>query len=191
MTTHTTGPADRTASTDGGAAAASGAGAAPVDGAGRPGAVVTLRFAPLPEHVRTARLVATAVARRIGLPDEQLDAVRLAVGEACARAVQRAEHVEDPELVSLQISHRAADAADTADGADCAVAGGADPGGDGSGRVHLEAVVVDVGGDDGVESEDVAMLLMEGLADQVLVGPGPGGPGGTTRLVWASLQRGG
>ena len=61
---------------------------------------------------------------------------------------------------------------------------------DDGGQVHLEAVVVDAGGDDGVESEDVAMLLMEGLADQVVVTACPGGPGGTTRLVWSGLQRG-
>ena len=130
---------------------------------------MTLRFTPVPEHVRTARLVAIAVARRLGLVDEQLDAVRLAVGEACARAVQRAESAHGPaaaDLVSLRLTHH--------------------PVGD---RVHLEAVVVDGAGDDGVETEDVAMLLMEGLADQVLVGPGPGGPGGTTRLVWTALDR--
>lgn len=48
---------------------------------------VSLRFAPLPEHVRTARLVAVALARRAGVEDGLLDEVRLAVGEACSRAV--------------------------------------------------------------------------------------------------------
>jgi anti-sigma regulatory factor (Ser/Thr protein kinase) len=48
---------------------------------------VVLRFAPLPEHVRTARLVAVALARRAGVEDGLLDEVRLAVGEACSRAV--------------------------------------------------------------------------------------------------------
>jgi anti-sigma regulatory factor (Ser/Thr protein kinase) len=51
------------------------------------GAPVVLRFAPLPEHVRTARLVAVALARRVGVEDGLLDEVRLAVGEACSRAV--------------------------------------------------------------------------------------------------------
>lgn len=50
-------------------------------------ATVELRFTPLPAHVRTARLVAAAVARRGGIDDEVLDEVRLAVGEACSRAV--------------------------------------------------------------------------------------------------------
>ena len=39
------------------------------------------------EHVRTARLVAAAVARRAGVAESVLDEVRLAVGEACSRAV--------------------------------------------------------------------------------------------------------
>jgi serine/threonine-protein kinase RsbW len=49
---------------------------------------VELTFTPLPVHVRTARLVATAVARRGGVEEALLDEVRLAVGEACSRAVE-------------------------------------------------------------------------------------------------------
>src|ERR1700742_1463405 len=45
-------------------------------------------FTALPVHVRTARLVATAVARRSGVAESLLDEVRLAVGEACSRAVE-------------------------------------------------------------------------------------------------------
>src|SRR5919109_1154812 len=48
---------------------------------------VELLFSALPEHVRTARLVAAAVARRAGVDEAVLDEVRLAVGEACSRAV--------------------------------------------------------------------------------------------------------
>ena len=49
---------------------------------------VEMSFTPLPAHVRTARLVATAVARRSGVDEALLDEVRLAVGEACSRAVE-------------------------------------------------------------------------------------------------------
>src|SRR6201993_4592475 len=49
-------------------------------------ATVEVTFTPLPAHVRTARLVATAVARRSGVDEALLDEVRLAVGEACSRA---------------------------------------------------------------------------------------------------------
>jgi serine/threonine-protein kinase RsbW len=51
-------------------------------------ATVEVTFTPLPAHVRTARLVATAVARRSGVAETLLDEVRLAVGEACSRAVE-------------------------------------------------------------------------------------------------------
>ncbi len=42
------------------------------------------------DQVRTARVVVAAAARRAGMDETGLDAVRLAVGEACARATQRA-----------------------------------------------------------------------------------------------------
>jgi serine/threonine-protein kinase RsbW len=64
---------------------------------------VELRFSALPAHVRTARLVATAVARRCGVDEAVLDEVRLAVGEACSRAVHlhRRHCPERPVMVTL------------------------------------------------------------------------------------------
>lgn len=47
----------------------------------------TLSIPPLAEHVRTARVVAVAAARRAGLGEDVVDDVRLAVGEMVARAV--------------------------------------------------------------------------------------------------------
>ena len=66
-------------------------------------ATVELRFSALPEHVRTARLVAAAVARRAGVGESVLDEVRLAVGEACSRAVglHRRSGVDAPVRVVL------------------------------------------------------------------------------------------
>jgi serine/threonine-protein kinase RsbW len=66
-------------------------------------ATVEMTFTPLPTHVRTARLVATAVARRSGVAEAFLDEVRLAVGEACSRAVEvHQEHCpEEPVRVAL------------------------------------------------------------------------------------------
>jgi anti-sigma regulatory factor (Ser/Thr protein kinase) len=49
---------------------------------------VEVSFSALPAHVRTARLIAVAVARRAGVAEDLLDEVRLAVGEACSRAVE-------------------------------------------------------------------------------------------------------
>jgi anti-sigma regulatory factor (Ser/Thr protein kinase) len=66
-------------------------------------ATVELRFSALPEHVRTARLVAAAVARRAGVDESVLDEVRLAVGEACSRAVglHRRNGLDEPVRVKL------------------------------------------------------------------------------------------
>ena len=64
---------------------------------------VELRFTALPEHVRTARLVAVSLARRAGVEEQMLDEIRLAVGEAASRAVGR--HLtscpSEPVLVRL------------------------------------------------------------------------------------------
>src|SRR6187200_301619 len=72
-------------------------------------ATVELRFSALPEHVRTARLVAAAVARRAGVDEAVLDEVRLAVGEACSRAVglHRSHGISSPVKVSLTEEEKA------------------------------------------------------------------------------------
>jgi len=49
--------------------------------------VIELLLPPLAVHLRTARLVSVAAGRRAGLHEDQLDELRLAVSEACARAV--------------------------------------------------------------------------------------------------------
>jgi Histidine kinase-like ATPase domain len=69
-------------------------------------ATVELSFTPLPAHVRTARLVATAVARRSGVEESLLDEVRLAVGEACSRAVEAHRMHCPSEPVRIQLSDR-------------------------------------------------------------------------------------
>lgn len=55
------------------------------------------------DQVRTARIVACAAARRLGLPDETVQEVRLAVGEAVARAVQlhTVSQVEQPVTMHM------------------------------------------------------------------------------------------
>src|SRR5690348_18133794 len=66
-------------------------------------ATVEVTFTPLAAHVRTARLVATAVARRSGVAESLMDEVRLAVGEACSRAVEThaAQCPDEPVRVAL------------------------------------------------------------------------------------------
>jgi serine/threonine-protein kinase RsbW len=70
-------------------------------------ATVELTFTPLPAHVRTARLVATAVARRSGVEESLLDVVRLAVGEACSRAVEAHQRYCPAEPVRLALTDAA------------------------------------------------------------------------------------
>jgi anti-sigma regulatory factor (Ser/Thr protein kinase) len=65
---------------------------------------IDVRLSPLTAHVRTARLVALAVARRARVDEDLLDEIRLAVGETCSRAVgvHIARGFDDP--VHLQLS---------------------------------------------------------------------------------------
>jgi serine/threonine-protein kinase RsbW len=65
---------------------------------------VEVAFTPLPAHVRTARLVATAVARRSGVEESLLDEVRLAVGEACSRAVEAHRRHCPAEPIRIEMS---------------------------------------------------------------------------------------
>jgi serine/threonine-protein kinase RsbW len=67
-------------------------------------ATVEVTFTPLPAHVRTARLVATAVARRSGVDEALLDEVRLAVGEACSRAVEAHQRHCPAEPVRIEMT---------------------------------------------------------------------------------------
>ena len=54
----------------------------------------TLRVPAAADQARTARLVASTAARRAGIEEDQLDDVRLAVGEAIALSVHRAERAD-------------------------------------------------------------------------------------------------
>jgi serine/threonine-protein kinase RsbW len=73
---------------------------------------VELTFSPLTSHVRTARLVAVTFARRIGVAEELLDEVRLAVGEACSHAVENHQLARLTDPVTMTLS----DDPDSADG---------------------------------------------------------------------------
>lgn len=124
-------------------------------------ALVELRFPPDAGHVRTARLVASAVARRCGFDVEQVDEVRLAVGEACARAVRRSDDCHVTTAVVLRIDDEP-------------------PG--------LRVDVVDDSAA-GPREEPLVLALLKGLADVVELLPGPAGPDGHVRLVWFGDNR--
>ncbi|PNG22957.1 ATP-binding protein [Streptomyces cahuitamycinicus] len=131
-------------------------------------ATVELRFSALPEHVRTARLVAAAVARRAGVDEAVLDEVRLAVGEACTRAVglHQTGGISAPVKVLL-IEEEKQFSIEVGDEAPHAVAGG-----DASG-----------GGPDGEADEDeMGLAVISGLVDDVEVSAGE--HGGLIKMTW-------
>jgi len=75
----------------------------------------TVAIPPATEHVRVVRMVAGAAARRGRVPEELLDEIRLAVGEAVARVVLRHRRAgitedvvvclrDDPEAFEVEIT---------------------------------------------------------------------------------------
>ena len=134
-------------------------------------ATVELRFSALPEHVRTARLVAAAVARRAGVDEAVLDEVRLAVGEACTRAVGlhqsagitapvKVQLVEEEKQFSIEVGDEAPRSApgDRAPGA-----AGEDP-------------------DAEAEEDEMGLAVISGLVDDVEVTSDE--EGGMIRMTW-------
>lgn len=154
-------------------------------------ATVEMSFTPLPAHVRTARLVATAVARRSGVDEALLDEVRLAVGEACSRAVEaHQEHCPaEPVRVALTGTNGrfevvvtdtavqrggAADAAGPGDRAN----GGSQAAGDqpgATGEPTRQAVPAELG-----------LAVIEGLADDVEIARTKAGL--SIRMSWPSAN---
>ncbi|MEE1835089.1 ATP-binding protein [Streptomyces sp. SP17KL33] len=132
-------------------------------------ATVELRFSALPEHVRTARLVAAAVARRAGVDEAVLDEVRLAVGEACTRAVglHQSSGVSAPVRVSL-IEEEKQFSIEVGDEAPHAVPGDRSSG---AGDADVE-----------VEEDDMGLAVISGLVDDVEVTAGENG--GLIRMTW-------
>ncbi|MFF5900334.1 ATP-binding protein [Streptomyces argenteolus] len=137
---------------------------------------VELRFSAQPEHVRTARLVAAAVARRAGVDEAVLDEVRLAVGEACSRAVglHRSHDISAPVSVVLTEEEKAF-SIEVGDGllaSGAEASGPGSPGGAGPDEAEPEA-----------DSEDeMGLAVISGLVDDVEVLAGP--DGGVIRMTW-------
>ena len=133
-------------------------------------ATVEVTFTPLPAHVRTARLVATAVARRSGVDEALLDEVRLAVGEACSRAVEAHQRHCPAEPVRIEMTDQderfvvtVSDHAPTAPARPAAA-----PASDGGSR---EGVGYDGAGNDGGSAipAGFGLAVISGLADDVRV----------------------
>jgi anti-sigma regulatory factor (Ser/Thr protein kinase) len=133
-------------------------------------ATVELRFSALPEHVRTARLVAAAVARRAGVDEAVLDEVRLAVGEACSRAVglHQISGVTAPVKVAL-IEEEKQFSIEVGDEAPRSVPGD---------RASGDAAAADVE----AEEDEMGLAVISGLVDDVEVSAGENG--GSIRMTW-------
>jgi serine/threonine-protein kinase RsbW len=133
-------------------------------------ATVELSFTPLPAHVRTARLVATAVARRSGVDESLLDVVRLAVGEACSRAVEGHQRHCPAEPIRLALTD-AADRFEVEVTDKGAPGGGLAPGLDGP--ANGSAMPTGLG-----------IAVITGLADDVEISETAGGT--RIRMSWPS-----
>jgi anti-sigma regulatory factor (Ser/Thr protein kinase) len=145
-------------------------------------ATVEMSFTPLPAHVRTARLVATAVARRSGVEEALLDEVRLAVGEACSRAVEaHQEHCPaEPVRVALTGTNGRFEVVVT----DTAAVGA--PGGMKNGSEAPGGEQPAVPGDAGqlAVPAELGLAVIEGLADDVEIAHTDAGL--SIRMSWPS-----
>ncbi len=155
-------------------------------------ATVEVTFTPLPVHVRTARLVATAVARRSGVAESLLDEVRLAVGEACSRAVEahqrhcpwqpiRVSLTDDGEQFQVVVTDAVQGSERDLPAGVSLPAGTAVEGGNGA------ATAVDFVSPSGGSvplrlPEDVGLAVIVGLADDVRIAPA--GPGTSVTMIW-------
>jgi anti-sigma regulatory factor (Ser/Thr protein kinase) len=172
-------------------------------------ATVEVTFTPLPAHVRTARLVATAVARRSGVDESLLDEVRLAVGEACSRAVEAHQRHCPAEPVRIEMTDQdqrfvvtvsdhaptvparpAAPATDNGihDGAGHDGAGHHDPGHDGAGHDDTghDGIGYEAIGHDGGSAipAGFGLAVISGLAEDVRVLSTSSGV--SVRMSWPS-----
>jgi anti-sigma regulatory factor (Ser/Thr protein kinase) len=159
---------------------------------------VELRFAALPGHVRTARMIAMAVARRAGVPSGALDEIRLAVGEACLRAVNVNRLRAPEDLVEVRMTHD--DSTFTVTVTDSGEPGDdAEPGPDG-GPLGAQTAFGMPGNPNGVREDlpgdldpaatgsplppGIGLALIEGLADDVDIRRRPEGVGTVVTMSW-------
>jgi anti-sigma regulatory factor (Ser/Thr protein kinase) len=153
-------------------------------------ATVRLSFSPYPAHVRTARLVGVAVARRAGVADATLEEVRLAIGEACSRAValHRRHAMVDLILVELRDDdHFTVRVTDRAPG-DGAARPVVVPDGPGLGTDEFDGFGPTDDEIDALDEEDVAvgmgLALLTGLVEELSVRPARSGFGTEVEMSW-------
>ncbi len=138
---------------------------------------VTLIIPAIPEYVGTARLTILGVAGRLGFTYDQVEDIRLAVGEACANAIERAQRrLGDAAHQSMVTLRCEADASrlivEIEDGAENETADSVE-------GIDLERPSSEVAD---MNSQEIGALLMEILVDEVAVETAPGG-GAIVRLT--------
>ena len=146
-------------------------------------ATVELSFSAVPAHVRTARLVAAAVARRSGVDEAVLDEVRLAVGEACSRAVDlHRRHCPDRPVVVTLTDDVDAFRVEVTDQAPSDEAMNDEP----DLQALAETSDADVDVLDDLVPPGVGLAVISGLVDDVSIehGTGADGRGLVVRMSW-------
>ena len=152
---------------------------------------VRLSFSPAPAHVRTARLVGVAVARRAGVAEDLLEEIRLAIGEACSRAVALHRStgltdlvdvtMGDDERFSVQVTDHAVRAPSTVSGVP---KGGRDDPAAFFAQASPQAVAPpDLLAEEAVVAR-MGLALLAGLVDDLDVVLVPGGAGTEVRMSW-------
>ena len=137
-------------------------------------ALVELLLSPLPAHVRTARLVVVAAARRAGMDDELVDELRLALGEACSRAVGL--HARHAPATPVKVTVRDDPGGLIVTVTDVGPAAGPVPDDLAGGLLDGGSAV------DELVDPDVALAVVTGLVDSVEVEPSAAGT--TVTMRW-------
>ncbi len=141
-------------------------------------ALVTLTIPCSPEYVGTARLTILGIASRMGFTYDQVEDIRLAVGEACANAIERSG--SGPATTDLTIRCQVDASRLTIEIEDPGQSGA------GSSESASPAEGVDTSRPaaeiDGMNSLELGALLMEILVDEVSVETLEGG-GSRVRLT--------
>jgi serine/threonine-protein kinase RsbW len=133
-------------------------------------AVITLSFPCSPEYVGTARLTILGVASRMGFTYDQVEDIRLAVGEACANAIERSGYTAGTSTATLltlrchvEASRLIVEIEDTGPSVEGAPAAEA---------VDTDRPASEI---EGMNGQELGALLMEILVDEVTIESLPGG----------------
>jgi anti-sigma regulatory factor (Ser/Thr protein kinase) len=137
---------------------------------------VRLSFSPAPVHVRTARLVGVAVARRAGVAEELLDEVRLAIGEACTRAVALHRQYGLADLVLVEMTDEGSYTVRVIDRAPIEA-------GLGIAALPPDELTNDTLTDDDL-TVGVGFALLAGFVEDLQVRPVDEGVGTEVRMIW-------